>query len=262
MILCLAQMAPRWNDTVSGLRQMRSMASDAVEGDASFIAFPEQILTGWNPKEVSGTEDEEGEQVSVMREIARDLSIGILGSYRERQTPRPRNTCIAIGPDGKILARYSKIHLFSPGGEDQYYQPGDALGIFSCCSCTIGIAICYDLRFAHLFQLYREQGVHLILVPSAWPASRMKHFHLFTTSRAAEFQAYIASVNTVGVTPVETYNGGSCIAGSDGTVRAMGSDMEELIFCEIDPKEVERSRQAFPVYSDGKKTDYTDIKRK
>lgn len=261
MILCLAQMSPRWNDPISGLAQVRSMASDAVEGDASFIAFPEQILTGWNPRDVSGTEEEDGEHVSMLREIAHDLSIGILGSYREKQPGQPRNTSIAIGPDGKILARYSKIHLFSPGGEDLYYKPGDTLGIFSCCSCMIGMAICYDLRFANLFQLYRERGVHLMLVPSAWPASRMKHFHLFTTSRATEFQMFIASVNTVGVTPVDVYSGGSCIAGPDGTIRAMGSDVEELVFCEIEPEETERARQAFPVYADCKKTKYNEIKR-
>jgi len=256
MILCLAQVSPCWNSPSFGLAKIRTCAAEAVEGDASFIAFPEQILTGWDPQDTSHTMDEQGDEISELREIARDLSIGILGSFRELQEKKPRNTCIAIAPDGKTLATYSKIHPFSPAGEDTYYAPGTELGIFSYNSCKIGIAICYDLRFATLFQAYRNAGVNLMLVPSAWPASRIKHFHLFTTSRAAEFQTFVASVNTTGTTPVDTYAGGSCIAGPDGSVRARGSDLEELIFCEVNSDEAEQMRQDFPVHLDAQKTEY------
>lgn len=260
MILCLAQLSPVWNDPAAGLAKIRSYAAEAVEADASFLAFPEQFLTGWNPYDNSGAEDENGPLVSSLSAIARDYSIGILGSYREKGMEKPKNTSIAIGPDGSVLTRYSKVHLFSPGKEDEAYEPGDALGIFSVNSCRVGIAICYDLRFSNLFRLYREAGVHLVIVPSAWPASRIKHFHLFTTSRAAEFQMYIASVNTVGTTPVDTYSGGSCIAGPDGRICAVGSDQEELIFCDINSSEVEETRDNFPVFSDEKKKDYLSIR--
>lgn len=47
-----------------------------------------------------------------MREIAQEVSIGLIGSYREKGEENPLNTCIAIGPDGRTLAKYSKIHLF------------------------------------------------------------------------------------------------------------------------------------------------------
>lgn len=260
MILCLAQLSPVWNDPAAGLLKVRSYAAEAVEGDASFLALPEQILTGWDPCDCSGAEDENGPLVTALSDIARDYSIGILGSYREKGREKPRNTSIAIGPDGAVLSRYSKAHLFSPGKEDKAFEPGDSLGIFSINSCKIGIGICYDLRFSNIFRLYREAGVHLVIVPSAWPSTRLKHFHLFTTSRAAEFQMYIASVNTVGTTPVDTYNGGSCIAGPDGRICAMGSDQEELIFCEIDSVEVEDVRTSFPVFSDEKKMDYSGFK--
>lgn len=259
MILCLAQISPCWNDPISGLEKIRTSAAEAVEGDASFIAFPEQILTGWNPRDVTCTIDEEGSELAEIRDIAKDYSIGILGSFREKYGQKPRNTTIAIGPNGRTLAKYSKVHLFSPEEEDRYYSAGDSLSTFTYNSCKVGLAICYDLRFAPLFQAYRNAGVNLMLVPSAWPAARMKHFHLFTTSRAAEFQMFVASVNTIGRTPVDTYSGGSCIAGPDGSIRAKGSDMEELIFCEIQGNEAEKMRQDFPVYLDGMKPDYNLI---
>lgn len=259
MILCAAQISPCWNDPESGLQKMRRYAVEAVEGDAELVAFPEQILTGWDPDDATHATEDTGNLVEKMREIAREVSIGIIGSYREKGTKKPQNTCIALGPDGRTLAKYSKIHLFSPAGEDLLFSPGTALGSFTMNSCTIGLAICYDLRFAQLFQTYRNMGVHLMIVPSAWPSSRMKHFNLFTTSRAAEFQTFIASVNTVGTTPVDTYSGGTCIAGPDGAIRARGSDLEELIFYDIHEEEAETMRKNFPVHHDFEKTDYTKL---
>lgn len=259
MILCAAQISPCWSNPDAGLQKIKRYTAEAVEGDAELIVFPEQILTGWDPEDTSYETFESGSLVDHMKEIAREVSIGIIGSFREKTDTKPRNTCIAIGPDGKTLAKYSKIHLFSPGGEDLHYSPGTSLGLFSYNSCTIGLALCYDLRFAPLFQAYRTRGAHLIIVPSAWPSGRMKHFHLFTTSRAAEFQSFVASVNTVGTTPVDTYSGGSCIAGPDGTIRARGSDLEELIFSNIDEQEAEEIRKTFPVQSDYVKTDYRGL---
>lgn len=253
MILCLAQVSPCWNDISSSLQKMKHYAAEAVEGDASFLVFPEQFLTGWNPSDNSHCITEDGEEISIVREIARDYSIGILCSFREKAEDKPFNTCIAIGPDGKILTKYQKTHLFSPAGEDLCFSPGKSLGTFSFNSCIIGVAICYDLRFAPLFHAYRNLGVNLMLVPSAWPAVRMKHFHLFTTSRAAEFQMFVASANTIGDNVVDSYIGGSCVAGPDGSVRAMGSDVEELIFYDVKIDEAENMRTEFPVFKDVKK---------
>lgn len=251
MILCTAQMAPSWQDPHLTLSRMEERIAEAVECDASLIAFPEQVVTGWDPQDATReVQDEEGPIISTLRKYAREYSIGILGSYRQIHHPRPRNTAVAIGPGGDILARYSKIHLFSPAGEDQGYSPGDGLGVFSIEGCRCGIAICYDLRFADLFRLYREVGVHLVLVPSAWPHARMKHFDLFTTSRAAEFQIFVAGINTFGVTPIDRYSGGSVIAGPDGSVISRGCTGEELIFTEIDPEVTESLRRSFPVHQD------------
>lgn len=257
MILCTAQIAPCWQDPEATLEKIKGRVAEAVEFDASCIAFPEQVVTGWDPEDVTfGVQDENGLIISTLREYARDFSIGILGSYREFFEPSPRNTAVAISSNGDILARYSKIHLFSPGGEDKYYYPGDTLGTFSIDGCCCGIAICYDLRFADLFRLYREAGVHLMLIPSAWPAIRMKHFDLFTTSRAAEFQMYVAGINTVGKTPVDQYSGGSLVAGPDGFVISRGCKGEELLFTDIDPGYVDDIRKGFPVHQDRRDTVY------
>lgn len=257
MILCTAQIAPCWHDSEATLVKMKGRIAEAVEYDASIIAFPEQVVTGWDPIENQyGVEDESGSIISTLREYARDYSIGILGSYREQHLPKPRNTVVAIGSDGQILARYSKIHLFSPGKEDLFFEPGQQPAVWTHDDCICGLAICYDLRFADLFRMYRDAGVHLMLVPSAWPAVRMGHFDLFTTTRAAEFQMYVAGINTTGVTPVDQYAGGSIVAGPDGMVISRGCEGEELLFTEINPAVVAETRRSFPVYRDRKDSVY------
>ena len=257
MILCAAQISPCWNDPQSGLKKMRQYAAEAVEGDAELIAFPEQILTGWDPHDTSYTTEETGALVDEMREIAQEVSIGIIGSYREKVMKTIKH-CIAIGPDGRTLANIPKFTFFLRRGKISLLIR-QHFGSYTVNSCTIGLAICYDLRFAQLFQAYRNRGIHLMIIPSAWPSSRMKHFNLFTTSRAAEFQTFVASVNTVGITPVDTYIGGTCIAGPDGTIRARGSDLEELIFYDIHEEEALTLRKNFPVHQDYEKVDYTEL---
>jgi predicted amidohydrolase len=262
MKICLAQISSCWNNPKAGLEIVRNSAEKAARKSASLIVFPEQILTGWDPLDRSFAETQDGELVRKLREISRDINIAMLVSYRELKDVGTRNTCIAIDKTGAILASYSKIHLFSPGKEDSTYLPGDNLGIFTLDSCLIGVAICYDLRFAPLFNLYRQREVQLMLVPSAWPSSRMHHFELFTTARAAEFQMFVASVNTVGTTSVDTYSGGSLIIGPEGSVLVQGSDKEELLFCDISPEEVLKTRVNFPVHADRIKVNYSEIKNR
>jgi len=262
MKICLAQISSCWNNPNASLDKIRNSTEKASYENASLIIFPEQILTGWNPLDSSFAETEDGELVMELKKISRDTKITMLASYREQKDKFFRNTCIAIDKNGTILATYSKIHLFSPGKEDLTYVPGENLGIFNLDSCIIGVAICYDLRFAPLFNLYREREVQLMLVPSAWPSSRMDHFRLFTISRAAEFQMFVASVNTVGTTPVDTYAGGSLIVGPEGTVRVDESDKEKLIFCDINPEDVLKIRSNFPIHTDGIKVNYSEIKNR
>jgi omega-amidase len=260
MILCTAQISPCWQNPECTLTSIKNRIAEAVEYDASFISFPEQIITGWDPLDgKSYVQTESEEIVSALREYACDFSIGILGSYREKHQPRPRNTAVAIAPDGHLLTRYSKMHLFSPGCEDQTYDPGEDIALFSHDGCRCGIAICYDLRFADLFRLYRDAGADLVLVPSAWPASRMRYFELFITARAAEFQMYVDGINTVGETPVDHYSGGSLLAGPDGTVICKGSKVEELLFSDISPDLVAKIREDFPVHGDRRSEVYQNL---
>jgi len=130
------------------------------------------------------------------------------------------------------------------------YQRGNAIAPFTLAGMTLGIAICYDLRFASIFALYADAGVDAVLVPAAWPASRLSHWELFIRARAVEYQVYVAGINTTGVTPVDTYNGGTMVADPTGAPLFIAGAGEGVYSCEMSREFVERVRNAFPVKKD------------
>ena len=176
--------------------------------------------------------------------------------------PKPKNTAIAIGRYGEILARYAKIHLFTPGHEDHAFSPGTRLTTFTFAGVRFGLAICYDLRFPEIFRLYRRESVDAVIVPAAWPESRLHHWELFIRSRAAENQMYIVGVNTTGTNPVDRYAGMSMTADPYGTIIAKAGKENELLYYEIDPRVVETARRDFPVENDHKDDLYVSLLRK
>ena len=90
-----------------------------------------------------------------------------------------------------------------------------------------------------------------MLVPAAWPASRIGHWELLLRARALEYQMYVMGVNPTGMTPVETYCGRSLAIDPSGTVVAEAGEDETLIPAVIDPEVVHRTREVLPVYQNG-----------
>jgi omega-amidase len=248
--VCSAQIASTWEDPEKTLTRAETFIRNAADCGAKLICFPEQFATGWDPRPRKNIQDIHGRIISSLQAYAKDYRIGILGSLREEHDPLPKNTAVAIGRDGRILASYAKMHLFSFCHEHEANSPGTDLGIFTFDSLTCGIAICYDLRFPELFRLYALRGVHAVFVPAAWPQSRIRHWELFITARAAENQMFVLGVNTTGKTPVDRYSGASITADPHGAVISRADEAEQLLFSDIDPGEVERTRNAFPVEKD------------
>jgi predicted amidohydrolase len=261
MRCCSAQIAGVWESPAQTLEDAERFFFEAARAGAALISFPEQFATGWNPASDKNSEDITGPTVTGLRRLAEKYSIAVVGSFRESFLPQPRNTSIAIGNDGEILATYAKIHLFTPGKEDLAFTPGAGLATFTLEGIHFGLAICYDLRFPELFRLYRRKGVHAVIVPAAWPKSRLRYWELFIQSRAAENQMYVAGVNTTGTNPVDRYAGASMTADPHGTIIARAGEGNELLYYEIDPLVAECARRDFPVENDRKDALYATLMR-
>jgi len=252
MICCSAQLSSVWEDPEKTLVKAEPFIMNASCAGASLIAFPEQFSTGWDPVSHDHIEGCTGRTVSSLQNLAQRYSIAIIGSFRERFNPLPRNTAVAIGKDGGILAMYAKMHLFSPAREDTTYTPGTSLPTFSLEGVKCGMAICYDLRFPALFRIYARQGVQAVFVLSAWPESRIRHWELFLSARAAENQMYVIGINTLGINPVDRYSGASMTADPYGAIVSRAGSGEELLYSTLDPALVDIVRNDFPVENDRK----------
>jgi predicted amidohydrolase len=191
--VCSAQIASTWEEPERTLLRAETFIRHAADCGAKLICFPEQFATGWDPRPHKNIQDIHGDIISSLRAYAKKYRIGILGSLREVHDPLPKNTVIAIGRNGGILASYSKMHLFSFCREHEGNSPGSDLGIFAFDSLTCGIAICYDLRFPELFRLYAKNSVQAVFVPAAWPQSRLWHWGS-SSSTGCRNQMYVLGI--------------------------------------------------------------------
>ncbi len=186
------------------------------------------------------------------------------GSIGERAGDTLFNTTLVFGPDGLELARYRKIHLFdavTPGGlgyrESSLFGAGDR--VVTCAVAlphgplTLGLSICYDLRFPELFLALRRAGAQVILVPSAFTVETGRgHWSVLLRARAIETQCWIVAAASVGThhdaagKPRETY-GHSLICDPWGEVRACLPEGTGCAAAELDMRALARVRDAMPV---------------
>lgn len=249
--IALAQVAGGGKRPAERLEAAGRMAADAAAAGASLICFPEQFVTGWSPKIPPGSgESLDGPLTVAFARIAQDNGIAVAGSIVEAgEGHLPKNTTVVLDEGGELLAAYAKIHLFSPEGEDRYYTAGDRIATFTVDGMMFGIAVCYDLRFPELFRIYAVAGVECMLVPAAWPCSRLSHWETLLPARALENRCYVAGINTAG-RPGAPCCGGSLAADPDGAVIGRCGAGEEALTVEVDPAAVHDARSALPSLSD------------
>jgi deaminated glutathione amidase len=149
----------------------------------------------------------EGEASRMLAALARELGCVIHGgSYNEIDDGRMYNTSLVFGSDGRVLARYRKIHLFDMMGADQsvykesaLYSRGAELACFRAGDFLFGCAICYDLRFPELFAALVKRGVDAIVMPAAFTLmTGMAHWEVLCRARAIETQTYFLAANQTG----------------------------------------------------------------
>ncbi len=200
-----------------------------------------------------------------LQDTARRFGITLHGgSIGERDGDTLYNTSLVFGPDGGELARYRKIHLFdatTPGGqgyrESSLFGAGRALATCrigpQASALTLGLSICYDLRFPELYTGLREAGADVIVVPSAFTVETgQAHWEILLRARAIETQCWVIAAATTGIhhdgagRPRATY-GHSLICDPWGRVVARAGEEVGAIEAEIDPAEMERVRAAMNV---------------
>ena len=166
------------------------------------------------------------------------------------------NRAFLIGPDGKILATYDKIHMFDvdlPNGESwresATYEPGTQTVIADLPFAKVGMAVCYDIRFPAIFRAQARQGAQVLTGPAAFTRQTgQAHWHVLQRSRAIENGAYVISAAQGGTHEDgrETY-GHSLIVDPWGAVIAeIDNDDPGYVLAEIDTQKVADARARIP----------------
>lgn len=177
----------------------------------------------------------------------------------DARDPRPRAACLVYDDSGAEVARYDKLHLFDVDVGDKQgrycesdtFCPGDtALArVVDTPFGKLGLAVCYDLRFAELFQSLRDQGAELFAVPSAFTRrTGLAHWLPLLRARAIETQCLVIGANQGGEHNARRQtSGGSVIINSWGDVLAEAGFGEAVVCAPFDLEQIRRERLAMPV---------------
>jgi predicted amidohydrolase len=239
------------------LEAAESLVRAAVGAGAELVALPEKWnLIGPGEQLLAGAEPLSGPTLSAARSWARELGVHLLaGSIPERsEGEKAFNTSVLIGPDGEDVAVYRKIHMFDVdvGGvayrESEHEEAGSEIVTAPVGELTVGLSVCYDLRFPELFRILAVGGARVITLPSAFTLlTGRDHWEVLVRARAIENQVFMVAPNQVGEAPPHYSSyGRSAIVDPWGVVLAMAPDEECFVVAELDLAAQDRIRAALP----------------
>jgi len=237
-----------------------ALVREAAARGARLVVLPE--VFAWRGtaagEAAAGAEPIPGPTTVAMAALARELRLWLCaGSILERVPgePLPYNTSCIFDPGGRLLTRYRKIHLFDVELPDRVSVresatrgPGRETVTVPTPLGTLGLSICYDLRFPELYRRLARDGAEVLLVPSAFTApTGAAHWEVLCRARAIENLCWLVAPNQTGTSPHGHADWGhSMIVDPWGRVVAEAGDAEEVVVAEIDRAAQARIRRELP----------------
>jgi len=226
----------------------------AFEDGADVVVLPELIVHGYVAdarRLFPIAETVHGETVGEWTDLAASAGGYIVGGLAERDGEALYNTAVAVGPDG-LIGHYRKAHLFAD--EKAAFVPGDlGFPVVRTRFGTIGICVCYDLRFVEVVRLMALRGADLICVPTAWlpgyDQQRWDADGMSPQGRGAELQAnlnqvFIACASQAGVHGQCDFIGSSVLIDPYGKrlVGPLSGTDDDVVLSTVDIADAKRSQ--------------------
>ncbi len=249
MQAALFQYDPVWEDREANMGKLRQMAS-MIETRVDLMIFSELTLTGFTMRSKRFAESLDGPSVSFFRDLACTYHTHVFGGLIEKKDDGCHNCLVHLTPAGNLAAVYRKIHPFSFSGENRFYNAGREPVITQIGVITVGMSICYDLRFPELFRNYGKARVEMIVNIANWPEARIAHWQTLLKARAIENQCFIVGVNRVGKDKKNTYNGCSAVFHPLGEEMLLAENREGVFLVGLDLNEVAKVRKTYPFLED------------
>ena len=247
------------------LQQARQLLEQAAAQGAELAVLPEYFcMIGASDADKLAIQEDfgSGPMQDFLSGSARELGLWLVAGtlpLRAELPERVFNSSLAFDPRGQCVARYDKIHLFRfDNGRERYdesrvLQRGNTPTRFLLPSAdghawSIGMSVCYDLRFPELYRQYAREGVDLILVPSAFThTTGQAHWEVLLRARAIENLSYVAAAAQGGVHPNGRQTWGqSLLIDPWGRVLAEQAQGPGVVLADLDPAALRERRSQLP----------------
>lgn len=216
---------PYASSTAEALARLDASAAQAATQGLDLLLGPEMSLTGYLLGEArvrALAEPADGPLAQAVATIAQRHGLAIVYGYPERhpQGGRPYNAVQAIGPQGQVLGRYRKTHLYGEADQRQFSPGSQAAQVFEWRGWRMGLLVCFDVEFPETVRLLALQGADLVLVPTANMDAFDEVPRLLVPARACENRLFVAYANVCGAEADTVYGGLSTVCGPGGDVLA------------------------------------------
>ena len=247
------------DDVGENVRTASALIRDAHKMGAQFIGTPENtgLMAADGGAKLEKTHPEHDKALPQFAQLAEELGIWLLvGSLAVKVSDgKTANRSYLIGPNGRIAARYDKIHLFDvnlPSGESyresNTVAPGTVAVVAAMPQAKVGLSVCYDLRFPHLYRTLAKAGAEILTVPSAFTETTGKaHWHILLRARAIENTCFVMAPAQGGThaNGRQTF-GHSLIIGPWGDILAEAGTDPGVITAELDLGQIAEVRGRLP----------------
>jgi predicted amidohydrolase len=255
-------------DYEPNIRVVSDLVRRARDGGADFVLTPENTgLTepiGKLRREKARNEANHP-VLAALRDVARETGVWLLiGSLAVDLSHEPgaaegerrlANRSYLVNPHGAVVARYDKIHMFDvdlEGGESyresNAFRPGHQTVLAETPWGVLGMTVCYDLRFPHLYRALAQAGADFLAIPSAFTVPTGKaHWHVLMRARAIETGCFVFAPAQWGehAEGRKTY-GHSLIVGPWGEVLADAGEGVGIVSARIEPAAIAKARRMVP----------------
>ena len=245
-------------DKQQNFETAEALIREAASEGAELLALPEL----WSCHGLDQVYRENAEQIpgpttDFLGSLARELGVYVLGGSILESEPgmeKLHNTSTFFGPSGELAAVYRKVHLFDVKAPDREYlenttiAPGDEVVTAKAGVATLGLSVCYDLRFPELYRMLALRGAEVLTVPAAFTLQTGKdHWELLLRARAVENQAFVVAPAQWGQKADGRWTyGRSMIVDPWGTVLATCPDRDDFALATLNLDYLDLFRRDFP----------------
>ena len=254
-------------DKAENLRHARELIDKAAAGGAELVLLPEMFNCPYeNAAFPVYAEPAGGESWQMLSRAAKENGVWLVGgSVPELEDGKIYNTCFIFDRKGNELARHRKVHLFDidvPGGqrfkESDTLTAGDQITLVDTPWGKLGVAICFDIRFAEFFRVMGDGGAVLIAIPAAFNMTTgPAHWDLTFRMRAIDQQCFVAGCSPArDETASYVAYGNSLVADPWGSFPLHMDEKEHVQVAELDLSDLEKYRGQIPILSGRRKDLY------